>query len=872
MSELDIDNFQKNAFQNESSPFDSSPCGSNSPRLYWQSRDPGSPVRSNAENRSPHGDRAHSPSPAKRSSIENLKRASRVKNSSMFAREHKQEYDPTSSPSIERPLASGRPLSVQVQGNAFGGRGLEGLRNPHVPEHKPDMTQSPLRAAMQTNGILGSSASLSKGQTSPMKSSLSSKSRYTHAHSFDSESNIWEDDEDDAIADRQLPPGKSLHRHAKSVTFDAAPPEVNEYEMNTPDPSSIASGSRDGSHDSTEEEEDESFDRDESFDASLEDTEKTPVVLPEDWRFMSPAVANEDLAAKVEDPFDGEVGSPSPTVRPLSAANACATPTRTDSSASDGERRPLPPLPALGLSTASKGQSNSNSSINATMERSLSPERKAVSPPRPASISKAELQGLGGCTMPIEERLRLMMIQDNDPSKTATAAADEQRERRLRRSSPIRSPEPEVDNEGINTQVGQDEKDEVPDLGDYKMPPRISRESILRKVKGRNQQVTDEEEDSSMTLSSSFGNKVLEPLDPDTPLPSTEVEVVEREVTIKEEHDDEEGGIDVYSIPDLYSSHIEAESFLNAMEKLEAVKESRAAAEQQDEDEDSHYSGDSKPGSINEQQGNIDADDEGPPTPRAATSYNSATALDGKQRQRMSLPEFAALLGESDFDFGMGSFMADSILVEQEPVKQTPVSKPSWSPSPPIDQHAIEERSIERPVTPEEQLQRSSPADQEKRPQTPDSVVRLSFAEEPVPESPGVPEPAATIKASGSKLKTRPSATPADIRAMAETRRQVSGEVPPIPAIPSRHVSRPSVVTEGNESIMDSNSGPAAIEPAEECTGWKQPKRNSTLVALDLPIEDSDNEGLGIESEFDRVIEAQKVRFRFPNLGAALLA
>ena len=418
-------------FQDESSPFDSSPYTSNSPRLYWQSRDPGSPTRCNAENRSPYEDRAHSPSPVKRSSIENLKRASRVKNSSMFAREQKQEYDPASSPSVERPLASGRPLSVQVQGNAFGGKGLEGVRKQQASENKPDPTQSPLRAAMQTNGILGSSNSPSKGQTSPIKSSLSSKSKYTQAHHFDGDSNVWDEEEDESIADRQLPPGKSLHRHAKSVTFDAAPPEVNEYEMNTPDPSSVASGSRDGSHDSTdEEEEEESFDRDESFDASLEDTEKTPVVLPEDWRIMSPTMANEDLAAKVEDPFDGEIGSPSPTVRPLSATDARATPTRTDSSASEGERRPLPPLPPTGLPTASEKPSDSKTGVVATMERSLSPERRAVSPPRPASITKAELQGMGGCTMPIEERLRLMMIQDNDPAKTATEAADEQRERR----------------------------------------------------------------------------------------------------------------------------------------------------------------------------------------------------------------------------------------------------------------------------------------------------------------------------------------------------------------------------------------------------------------------------------------------------------
>lgn len=783
----------------------------------------------------------------------------------MFAREHKQEYDPTSSPSVERPLASGRPLSVQVQGNAYGGRGLEGLRNQNGPENKSSMTQSPLRAAMQTNGILGSSTSPSKEQTSPIKSSLSSKSRYAQAHASDAESNIWDDEEEeDSIADRQLPPGKSLHRHAKSVTFDAAPPEVNEYEMNTPDPSSVASGSRDGSHDSIDDEGDESFDRDDSFDASLEDTEKTPVVLPEDWRFMSPAIANGDLTAKVEDPFDGDIGSPSPTVRPFSAADARGTPTRTDSSASDGERRPLPPLPAFGLAAASKESSSAKTGIGATMERSLSPERKAASPPRPASISKAELQGMGGCTMPIEERLRLMMIQDSDPPKTATTAAEEQRERRLRRSSPVRSPELEVGEKDFSTQIREEEEDDVADLGDYKMPPRISRESILRKVKGRNQQVAVEEEYSSMMLSPGPGDEPLSHLDPDTPLPSTEVEVIEKEIIIKEEYDGEESEVDLYSIPELYSNHVEAEALLTAMEKLEAVKQSRATAEDnEDEDDESHYSVDSKLDGVKGQQETLDAEDEGPPTPRAAVSNTSGTALGGKENQRMSLPEFAALLGSNDFDFGMGSFMTDSVPMEREPVKQTPVSKPSWSPSPPVDQTLIEEQSAERPVTPEEQWQPITPPEQEERLQTPDSVLRHSLAAQPAPESPTIPEPAATIKASGSKLKTRPSATPADIRAMAETRRQVSGEVPAVPTLPSKHMSRPSVVTESNESMVDYNNTSAPVEPAEGSTGSKQPKRKSSLVTLDLPVEEPERHGLGIESEFDRVIEAQKVTFRF---------
>ena len=787
----------------------------------------------------------------------------------MFARESKQEYDPTSSPSVERPLAGGRPLSTQVHGNTFGGKGLESFRKDHASPEKKTTTTSPLRAAMKQNGILGDSTSPSKGQSSPTKSSLSAKSRYAHAAAFDPENAIWSDEEE-SIADRQLPPGKSLHRHAKSVTFDAAPPEVNEYEMTTPDPSSVASGSRDGSHDSTEDEDEESFDRgssmdrDDSFDVSLEDTEKTPVVLPEDWRFMSPAVANEDRATKVDDPFDGEIGSPSPTTRPFSATHAHGMPTRIDSGASDGDPRPLPPLPALGMPAPARGRANSSGSQSASTERGIQFQRAAISPPRPASISKAELQGMGGCAMPIEERLRLMMIQDEqDPQK----AAEEQRERRLRRGSPIRSPESDTSNNGIKVHEVELENDNVADLRDYKMPPTISRESILRKVKLRNQEV-EMEEYSSMVLSPASGKDALSNLDPDTPLPSTEVEIVEKDIVIKKEDDGEDSEVDVYAIPDLYSSQIEAESYINAMEKLEAIQQSRAAAEGKYDDDESHYSVDSRVDTLQGHSTNADVEDEGPPTPRAALANNAETLLARKENNRMSLPQFAALLGEQDFGFGMESFMTDSAAMGEEPVKNAHVTKPSWSPSPPLDQETTREQLAERPVTP---LQEPRFSGQDDEPRTPDSVIRHPLAESPALESPGIPEPVATIKASGSKLKTRPSATPADIRAMAETRRQVSGEVPDVPNIPFKHMSRPSVVAESEEPFMDAPEEQVAVKNPENSANLRQPKRKSSLIPLDIPVEESDELGLGIESELDRVVEAQKVAFNFLNFQKASL-
>jgi len=785
---------------------------------------------------------------------------------------------------IERPLATGRPLTTQVQGNTYGGRGLEGFRQANATEQKDTLVTSPLRSPIKMNGMPETSSSPAKGQTSPTKSSLSSKNRYAQAHqAFDPQNGIWSDEEDSS-AERELPPGKSLHRHAKSVTFDVAPPQINEYEMTTPDPSSVASGSREGSYESVDNEEDESFDRgssidrDDSFDASLEDTEKTPVVLPEDWRFMSPEVAHNDLTARVEDPFDGEHNSPAPTAPPSSAVDARPSPTRTDSANSNGERRPLPPLPALGMPMFPRARSDSHDSLSATAERVNNIQRTAPSPPRPApaSISKSEIQGMGGCSMSLEERLRLMMIQDEEKPQTAADEQQEQRERRLRRGSPVRSPGSEESNRKIQVHEEELENDGVADLGEYKVPPRISRESILRKVKSRT--FNEPEDDfSSLGLSPSSGKDALDNLDPDIPIPSLETETIEKEVIIKQEPLDEDSEVDVYSIPDLYSQQMQAESYMNAIEKLEAFKESRDAAK--DDDDESHYSVDSK------EDGGLGApsrsapDDDGPPTPRATVLNHTEQVVECNSNHRMSLPQFAALLGESDFGFGMESFMECSPLINQEPEKSVHVSKPSWTPSPPAAYEPVlpaqpsestgREQPTYRPVTPEAQLEPPGiPGqwnDSVVDPQTPESVIRHPIAESVVPDSPEVPEPVATIKAPGAKLKTRPSLTPADVHVMAEVRRQVSNgsEVPMVPKIAERYLSRPSVVGEEGESILDPARRTVSIESTEERELSKRSQRKSSLMPLEVPVEDTD--GLGIESEFDRLLEAQKVAFNFPS-------
>lgn len=857
---------QKPLSNDESSPFDSPPFVANSPRQYWQSRDSVSPSRFGAENRNSLENREVSPSPTKRSSLENLKRASRVKNSNMFAREQKNEYDPTLSPMIERPLATGRPLSTQMQGNAYGGRGLDGFRkhDQHVGTQK---CPSPLKSPSGFGDAPMFASSPSKGQTSPGKSSLSKKSRYALAQGFDPENGIWSDEEDDSV-ERQLPPGKSLHRHAKSVTFDAAPPQVNEYEMTTPDPSSIASESREGSYDSVGDEEEESFnrgssiERDDSFDASLEDTEKTPVVLPEDWRFMSPSNANEDLAAHVEDPFDGEQNSPAPTARPSSAVDARSSPTRTDSANSNGDRRPLPPLPWLELPSIPRARSDSNGSLSATAERVSSGHRELPNLPRPASISKAEIQGMGGCSMSLEDRLRLMVIQDEENSKSYE---EEQRERRLRRGQ-SKSPEREITIQ--ETEVNETNENDGYDaagLGEFKLPPRISRESILRKVKAQRQEPDYEGLDyASPPLSPLAEGDSLANIDPDVPLPSLEtdntMEDAETSVIIKEEPIEDHDS-DFYSIPDLYSQQSQAESYMSAIEKLEQYAErTNQGADRPDDDDASQYSTDSNDEQYQQAQATVN--EESLPTPRASTPTQATEDKERAKAHRMSLPQFASMLSEQDFGFGLESFMTPSHLVDSEPTKTAlPSDEKRVEPS-----HEL----AKRPVTPEAQLQPPKfPGygdDAEDEPGTPDSVIRHPIADSPPCLSPAVPERVATIKAPGGKLKTRPSLTPSDIGAMAETRRKVSREVPDVPPIAERHHNRPSMIEEASffEPEATAQVEVRPIDEAKVHAEYGDDKRQSSLVKLDIPVQGNDGLGFGLDQEFDRVIEAQKVAFAFP--------
>ncbi|EFX00168.1 GTP-binding protein [Grosmannia clavigera kw1407] len=845
---------KKLGLSTESSPFQSSPLDSaTSPRLFWQNRG-----GYNTENT--FGGRSGSPSPTRRSSIERLQKASRVKNSSILAQEQKNEYDPTKLPRIERPLS-------KIQGNSFGGLGIIGLRSPvdsklhqrngskteipfytltktttsaaTIPSESPvEHTSEPQHVAARTGPV-----SPSKDQASPIKSSLSSryKSNYDESDlNFDS-----------SVGEHDLPHGTSLHRHAKSVTFDAAPPQVNEYEMATPDLSSVGSNSREGSYESDEEDDDyddyhysggDGGGQDDSFDASLEDTEKTPVVGPDDWRHDSPAVRQKM--------FDG---SPLPDSQPSAAISQHEAKV---SSGSSGEHRPLPPLPGLPYA---RSNSASSPRLSATPERVLGGSLRGLPSPPSPGVTKADLDNIGSGKMTLEERLKLMMLSDDGRS-----AAEQQRERRMRRAggrdrTSSQSHETDAAEQEEELEEHDDEADdtigELSGLEEYQLPPRISRESILRRANGSLAPARDGDYNFSSPPSSS-PERTLQ-LDPDVPIPSTEHD----DDSFISDEDGDDLDADIYDTSDTYTSDGEDE------EDRSMISESDAVGDELDHEHDHD----------NETDGDIIG------TPRAATpiqesgsshvvkeddilhahDLSTATKETRVSLQAMVDSDTPTVTAEAAVP-GIESARA-STQRAYTPTQEHPLSKPEydgtgWGDDDEYDEPGTPESVIHHPVDhyedddeediyedEQEQEQENDEEheheyereqDHEQSPEVEDHEDEHSL------ESPSVPERVATIKASGSRLKTRPSATPSDIEAMREARRQVSREIPIVPTIPDRHRNR-----------LSRDMGASEDEEGELEQGHfleRHPSFKKSSLTLDLGLD------LSLDKDFDRVIEAQK--------------
>ncbi|PYH45850.1 putative GTP binding protein (Bud4) [Aspergillus saccharolyticus JOP 1030-1] len=751
-----------------------------SPRLFWQGRESGSPFHRSAENQNLYDPEGSTYTPRKRPSLENLKRASRVKNNNMF-RDHNTEYDPTQVYVPQRPLALNRQSQRQAP--------------TAPPAHQPDVQdQSPAGPRPP---------SPSKDQVAPAKSSLSRASRFgSKDAAFDPENEIWSDIDGS--------------RHAKSVTFDAAPPQVNEYEMTTPDPSSIASGSREGSYDSEDNEDDASFDRessldrDDSFDASLEDLEKTPVVLPEDWRYMSPETADGEILGDEEDHFTEDDKDHSPVPRPSSQQGPPVQHARVESMESNTDRRPLPPLPPS--SRPQLSQRGSPGKMTAAFELGSGNQRVLPSPPAPASYSKSEITERNHGHMSLEERLHLMMIEKKEPMTEEIEIDGPETPKAL----------PEEPEEPIAVKdVPADKEADTPAEDDTEVysPPRISRDSILRDLRKSESFLDDSFEDASQAESSP--NHYFD-YDPDVPIPSMEHDHDESHdydddeddetssVIIKpEEHED-----DLYDIPEYYETVNSEQS------------SSQGLKDRLGDDDESRYSS-QPPEDISALEIDSQASEDRQDTPVAATQTEETPVDASIEATDDELTEEPI---DMPADESMDVSQVDSVDEERSANKM-----------------AAMRESLQRPATPESQNQVSEPS-------TPDSVVRHPIGDEQndqdVSSDESVPEPIATVKAPGTRLKTRPSLTPADLEQMAATRRKVSGHIPP---------PMPCLTKQDSNDSQGSATGdgvPSLPPPQEN-------QRQSSLVKLDIPfsIQEEDSLGFDMDKEFDRVIESQKVAF-----------
>lgn len=789
----------------DSSPFNSSPMHNNSNNNsgswhhFWQDRDTASsPLRPGSENKSPY-DPEFPRSPSKRASVERLKRASRVKTSTLMFSSDKRENDLTEDQPMERPLVGSRQMSLIPCSSA----------NPGDDARR--QLPSQLRPASSLGISYNNSGFPSRNQQTPTKSSLNKNGRYSRG--FDPSMDIYSDDDTGPIDASQLE--RSPHRHNKSVTFDAAPPQINEYEMTTPVPSTVASSPREGSFDSYDEEDSYGHDVplvDDSFDASLEDTDKTPVVLPEDWRFMSHDDDHDDSGHDEDDPFYDDYDTPDPDDTPGSVQEPKPLRPRVESMDSNGEHRPLPPLPGAGA------QFSPNSSVMSAFERGSNSDRAMPSPLRPASFSKSDIAGFGTSSMSLEDRLRFMATHDHDDGQTE---AEKQRERRLRRgNAKERSTSREGDGAMSYTSEGS-ERELSPDI--LATPPHISRESILRGLKKDD---TDAHDTSDM--SDSMRSPSPLPLDPDVPIPSLESDdyAGHDEFSIKDNHD--ENDIDIYDIP-----QYNMDERGNSPGEFSGDDGSRYS---RDEDEDGH---DFHPSDVHS---------DGQSTPVADPDSGARAASPANER--------------------LDASSVSSIGIDHEDIQThversiSPVEIPSAI-APRIDLESIRS-SLQRPETPEQNNEEPGDDEQtEDAPDSPQSVIRHSVSHSPEPDV--IPAPAATVKAPGAM--TRPSLTPADMETMAATRRKVSSQELPPPQTQEQDDEGESTFVAGGDSQLTIEA-PTDDETEAEAGKYNPPvqeKRVASLVKLDVPVSTSEEEslGFGLDEEFDRVIEAQKVAFEY---------
>ena len=813
---------QNAALKGDSSPFDASPENT-SLRSFWRTRESASPTRPTGSENTP----LHNTPSQRQSSIERLQKASRVKNSNVYARVNENGFDPDSSIMSDRSFMTGRPLTGQAFLGKANGQPTSAQSSPGKGHRRNESvtnipTLSPSKSIMELS-------SPTKPQLSPGKSSLSSISRFAETSFSLHEPSVGSDEED---AGSRTPRGTL--RHFKSVTFDSGPPQINEYEQITPDPSSVASGSREGSYDDDDEydmdlsfERGSSADHEDSFDHSLEDTAKTPVVLPEDWRFMSPEAANTGLADTFEDPFERNERSPEPTVDALNDQdNGLA---RSFSVTSDGEPRPLPPLPMFSAFTAAR---------NASKEQATSGSQSHAPPvPKAASISKDDIVKMQSSHMSLEERLRRLSVQNSQKAhQTSEDGADE--------PTMTLDQHHEDSIEPFTQHVDIVEQPSAFPLSD----------PSLKRMKSQNFSESDYDK---------YAN-----LDPDVPIPSREASSNYEEDSAGVKHEIYPGRkvIDMYAPPEAQFDSRNSSPFEDDYgRESSVVRHGIPIYEDPGNDESQLHTQNPHEPQVSEQEIHEASKTEPSNNENArpvADVYNPKTKDQEHNERKMSLPEFDSFSVKDSFGMGLESFMTPTPPLSAGGSQTAASNHAEFDrETPQTDAEPDEQRSKSDSLLFEEIPNFAPPSVFESQEHeevgTPDSVIRRSPLEEEKDVTPEeeevafVPQPRATVRAPGGKLKTRTSATSAELEALRDQQVYSHPEAPP--AIPDRF---------RNSSILDGDERQWATKHAdvEGGEGSKPHRRQGMRMTLDMPLgSGSDDLEFSMDKEFDQLLEAQKV-------------
>jgi len=802
-----------------------------SPRAFWLGN-----LQENAKVKD-----SPAPSP-RRTSLENLKKASRVQNNKLL-KQHL--HSPSPSPTPSRPMSmppqsSGSPLKLDSTP----------LKSSLTSPKKADPNSPP--RAQTTSPKNATLTSIMRGDNStPIRAPGRGKSSLLASYKVNGRSDIEEgtDGEDST---------HTSPNRRKAVTFDEVPAQVVEYELITPVPS--VDGSPSMSYDSHDSDDDDEYDYD-----------NTPVIEPDHWRDMPERVAT---PPRLGDPFRA---SPSPTGRPLPPLPGTSL-SRSDSASSN---RPLPSIPFK-----SQIQSQQQISLHEKMQMMMQKSNAELHPDPNAHV---EEERAFGTTLGIS--FEEMPLNEGENEETDDG-------------SRTMSPEPvqkETTLDNYEAGAGPYSKSMQFDKEfDFKRPKKISRDSIRRHVTRR--------DGSTSSVGSNESGETL----------STVCDESEGGQSMV----DETRAVDMSIVPG-HDSARPISRYGTRSPDAESEIIASAGSEYTGGDNDSRYSGtDDSDSDATPTAGTPRAiSPSAPPDPTENVPILSAPVPASpptppkedevpEKRLSLSLPEFTA---ESNTDgLGLRAFMTPSpppITAPSAAAEPTPV--PSPEPTPLLTATPI----LPPPISPRVQhLDRSStPENQhigidEDLERTPESVIRhkvyhsdgdseydddyyeeteggeeadetaqvegeadnFSRAEAPQIVEPRrspspIPEDAATIRAPGGKLRTRPSATPADMAAMAAQRRQVSGD--------HTHAARMlgSSDEEGSEEDEedededddeeeegDDGDGKEGTVSGPIDTKGKAPMRKASRKSLKMPTLDELNIDLNLDEEFDRVIETQK--------------